>query len=318
MIKQLKEKNITLQKDNHNLVSECNKLKQIIQQQNLKIQNLEKLNLQTNISSNRDTPSIDQVGQLTQYQASQLNQLEKEVKRIQNVIEERNQEIAKLRAILLIYQSNPHHAEQQKLQNDIDLLKDREYQLKKENDQLMLNSKMDAAFRIEMNQLRAENQFLNASLGRRSQSTTQGLEQLKENKVELKLLKKQFSSTPTNKNVDQCLTCQREIHYYRPCCNLLSQIDPNLFEVPAECYSFAQAFKLKYINDKNDLLVDEIFEVLLFELNKIWFNKQQELKQRNQRQIKELSNKVKRSRDILNVNEKDTLMTIRRLKNEKY
>lgn len=71
---------------------------------------------------------------------------------------------------------------------------------------------------------------------------------------------------------DFCHNCRKYIYHIPTCCMKTPNFDESVFYVPEKAYKFMQQFRVETKSEVSDAQI----ELLLFELNKIWFEKEKE------------------------------------------
>ncbi|CAD8064175.1 unnamed protein product [Paramecium primaurelia] len=331
-MKQLQEKLSKTLVEQQQVIKENKKLESQIRSLNDQISTIrqkcsfltDQLNLQkmTNKGLNKGLISFDDVemsGQLTQFQNFQIYEKDKKIIELKKELEQKNYEISKLKAAMsvsnLVYDGTESKIQQ--YEQEIEKQISRKDTLQNRVDELQQTLGAEAQFRIELEHLRAENQIYSQLLGFTPNLENQGVYQYNPNSVQLKLIKNiKYPIKPQNLTFDICKNCNREFYQYRPCCNPLYTLNDKLLFVPGDAFNFAQAFKDKYLKRKNDLEIDELLEILLFELNKIWHDREKNhlllLAKHCNRRIQE----IQRSNSQQPLNEKEMLQNIKRLKQQ--
>ncbi|CAD8175666.1 unnamed protein product [Paramecium octaurelia] len=331
-MKQLEEKLTQTLIENKKVMKENKKLESKIRSLNEQVETIsqrckfliDQLNLQK-ITNNEhkqlllSSEGVEMSGQLTQFQNFQIYEKDKVILELKKELEQKNNEISKLKAMVSI--SNlACSGTQQKIQQfelEIDKQKSRKETLQNRVDELQQTMGAEAQFRIELEHLRAENQIYTQLLGFTPSLENQGIYQYNPNSVQLKIIKNiKYPIKPQNLTFDLCKNCNREFYQYRPCCNPLYNLDDKLLYVPGDAFNFAQAFKDKYLKTKNELEIDELLEILLFELNKIWHDREKNHLQLLAKHCKRRIQEIQRVNSQQPLSEKEMLQNIKRLKQQ--
>ncbi|CAK80813.1 unnamed protein product (macronuclear) [Paramecium tetraurelia] len=275
----------------------------------------DQLNLQkmTNKEQNKQILAFDGVemsGQLTQFQNFQIYEKDKKILELNKELEKKNYEISKLKATISISNLACSGTEQkiQKIEFEIDKQKSRKDTLQNRVDELQQTLGAEAQFRSREPDIYIT-PWIYSSL------KNQGVYQYNPNSVQLKIIKNiKYPIKPQNKTFDLCKNCNREFYQYRSCCNPLYNLDDKLLYVPGDAFNFAQAFKDKYLKTKNELEIDELLEILLFELNKIWHDREKNHLQLLAKHCKRRIQEIQRANSQQSLSEKEMLQNIKRLK----
>ncbi|CAD8090949.1 unnamed protein product [Paramecium sonneborni] len=281
--------------------------------------NLEKMNSKGLSQQMLSCDVVEMSSQLTQFQNQQIYEKDKKISELLKELEQKNNEISKLKAIISISNFTCSGTEQkfQEYEQEVDKQKLKKEKLQTRVDKLQQTIGAEAQFRIELEHLRAENQIFSQLLGFAPSLENQGEYQYNPNSVQLKVIKNiKFPIKPQNLTFDFCKNCNREFYQYRSCCNPLYSLNDKLLYVPGDAFNFAQAFKNKYLKTKNDLEIDELMEILLFELNKIWYDREQNHLQLLSKHCKSRIQEIKRANSQEPLSQREMLQNIKRLKQQ--